>query len=88
MCKIIMGGPGSGKTTLPRGVSRLTDVGCTEPNLVACPSQDPGIPMKSDRELFEEVKLIIHGMYTGWCDPLIFEADMVVWLDPPSPIAV
>jgi len=44
--------------------------------------------MKSDRELSEEVKLIIHGMYTGWCDPLIFEADMVVWLDPPSPIAV
>ena len=54
-----MGGPGSGKTTLARGVSRLTDVGYIELNLVARPSQDPGIPMKSDRELSEEVKLII-----------------------------
>lgn len=27
-------------------------------------------------------------MYIGSCDPLIFEADMVVWLDQPWPIAV
>ena len=42
--------------------------------------------MKSHRELSKEVELIlaksswiIDGMHTGWCDPLIFEADMVVW---------
>lgn len=25
---------------------------------------------------------IFEGIYTSWCDPLIFGADLVVWLDP------
>ena len=25
---------------------------------------------------------IFEGIYTNWCDPLIFGADLVVWLDP------
>ena len=31
---------------------------------------------------------IVEGIYTSWCDPLIFGADLVVWLDPLWPIAV
>jgi len=87
----IMGDPSSGKTTLARKLSQLIDVQYIELDLVAFPAQGPRIPLKSDEELAVEVGLImandswiVEGIYTGWCDPLIFGADLVVWLDPPS----
>ena len=78
--------PWQRKNDARQGISRLIDVEYIELDLVAFPSQGPGIPMKSHRELSEEVELIlaksswiIDGVHTRWCAPLIFEADMVVW---------
>ena len=68
----IMGGPGSGKTTLARELSQLIDVQYIELDLVAFPAQGPGIPLKSENELATEVESIlatdswiVEGMYTG-----------------------
>ncbi len=91
----IMGGPGSGKSTLALELSQLTNAEHIELDLVAFPAQGPGIPLKPESDLISEVSKIqakqswiVEGIYTGWCDPLIFEADLVIWLDPPWPIAL
>jgi hypothetical protein len=51
--------PWQRKNDARQGISQLIDVEYIELDLVTFPSQGPGIPMKSHRELSEEVELIL-----------------------------
>lgn len=91
----ILGGPASGKSTLAAELAGRIGVTFHEMDLVAYPEFGPAIPQRPDDELAVLVKAIqdeegwiVEGMYIGWTDPLIFEADLVIWIDPPWPIAV
>src|SRR5687768_2710628 len=89
----IMGGQGSGKTTLARRVAALLDTPVYEMDWI-------GWERETGRERTEEEKLervhaiaageawVTEGTMLGWTDPLLRAADTVVWLDVPWPVAV
>ena len=91
----ILGGPASGKSTLAAELAKRTGVNFYELDMVAYPEPGPAVQPRSNHELADSVDAILaddgwiaEGMYIGWTDPLIFGADLVVWLDPPWPVAV
>ncbi len=91
----VIGGPGSGKTTLARELAEITGLIHHDLDRVAWTTLAPEGVSRSGEELAAEVESIMsgpgwiaEGMYHGWTDRLIYGADDVVWLDPPWPIAV
>ena len=91
----IIGGPGSGKSTLALGLADVTGLTHHDLDRVAWTTLASEGVFRSDEELAGEVESILltngwiaEGMYHGWTDRLIYGADIVVWLDPPWPVAV
>lgn len=91
----IIGGAGSGKSTLARGLATITGLPHHDLDRVAWATLASEGVLRSDEELAGEVESILaspgwiaDGMYHGWTDRLIFGADIVIWLDPPWPVAV
>ena len=88
----IIGGPGSGKTTLGRRLARLLDIPLVE--LDAIGYEDGAGPARSSAAREADVKVIARqdvwvaeGAFIGWTEPLAMAADHVIWLDVPWRIA-
>jgi uridine kinase len=89
----IVGGPGSGKTTLAVRLSRRLDVPAHDLDAVA---YERGAGDKRDRALrradAERIAAtagwVTEGIYLWWTMPLVENADRIVWLDVPWGIAV
>lgn len=85
---LIVGGPGSGKTTLAH---RLVDrIGCPLYELDtigyeggAGPERSPEDRQRDIAAIATEDAWVAEGSYTGWIDPLARTADVIVWLDVP-----
>lgn len=90
----IIGGPGSGKTKLARDLSARTGATHFDLDQHAWKLPPPG-GLQSELDLAavvaavkSEEAWVAEGIYHGWTDDLIDSADLVVWLDPPWPVAV
>src|SRR5918995_4860045 len=90
---LIMGGQGSGKTTLARRVGAMLGAPVFEMDLVEF-DLDTGRERPLDDKL-DRVRAIAagdvwvtEGTMLGWTDPLLRAADLVVWLDVPWAVAV
>lgn len=90
----IIGGPGSGKTTLAKDLAALAGSERFDLDGYAWNPDPPGgLKPVSDldgvvAEIQSNMGWIAEGIYHGWTDDLIDSADLVVWLDPPWPVAV
>ena len=89
----IVGGPGSGKTTL---ALRLARQRALEPVKLDDIAFDPtsGLPSPLPRRL-EDIDSIVagpswvtEGIYLGWTDKLLAHADVIIWLDLPMRVAL
>jgi hypothetical protein len=100
---VILGGPGTGKTTLARHLAG--DLGCVAVDLdrVAAyrppPGGDPSVPLREcvrvpweercaiATDLAARPTWVAEGVYAGWTVPLVGAADVVIWLDLPGLVA-
>ena len=88
----IVGGPGSGKTALSirlareRGVEplRLDDIAFDPSSGVAAPLAQRLSGVDSS---LAEPSWVTEGIYLGWTDRLLAEADVIIWLDLPIWVA-
>jgi hypothetical protein len=84
----IVGGPGSGKTTLAMRLGGVLDVPAHDLDLVA---YERGTGRRRDSQqrramaerIAETSGWVVEGIYLAWCEPLAERADLVVWLDVP-----
>lgn len=85
----IIGGPGSGKTTLARAlggylgieVHELDPVAFTGPEFEERPLRDRLAAVSAITGL---PAWITEGLFVGWTDPLLEHAEMIVWMDDVS----
>lgn len=100
---LVIGGPGTGKTTLARhlgGVLAVRTINLDR-DVAYRPPPDHGtdapfrdwerVPWDeryaAARTLAMEGSWVTEGIYAGWTEPLLDAADVVVWLDLPGRIA-
>jgi cytidylate kinase len=83
----IVGGPGSGKTSLAREVGALTHLPVHHLDDVARIGGGDG-PVRDADERDRMVAAILstdgwvtEGVHLGWTDPILQQADLVIWLD-------
>ncbi|MER5457723.1 hypothetical protein ABT008_23385 [Micromonospora sp. NPDC002389] len=95
---LILGGPGSGKTTLARTLATLLSAPCRELDRLAYDSPDgrneapfwqwtrtsDGVRRERAAELATTETWVAEGLYAGWTSALRDAADVVVWLDLPT----
>ena len=89
----ILGGPGSGKTTLAAQLSRRLGVTAYDLDAVA---YERGAGRKRDlasrradaERIAHTFGWVTEGIYLWWCRPLAENADRIVWLDVPWRTAV
>lgn len=81
----ITGGPASGKTTFSKHVAATLRLPLYELDGIALQLQAAGRPFA---EMATEVQRIVsldhwvtEGAYLGWAEPLLQQADLIVWLD-------
>jgi adenylate kinase family enzyme len=84
----ITGGPGSGKTTLSRSVGSSLGVPVCDLDAMLWESQIRGEPFEvavsgSVSKIMAMDAWVAEGMYRGWADPLLRQAEFVLWLDVP-----
>jgi cytidylate kinase len=100
----IVGGPGSGKTTLARTVAARVGVDPVDLDRIAFDRSNQGFALLGAivdgqrttparralavEAILEEPDWVTEGIYVGWTAPLMAEADIVVWLDPPTRVAL
>jgi hypothetical protein len=82
----IIGGPGTGKTTLAHRLARDYDLPVYELDLIAYegPQFRPRPPSAcADRahEIAAEERWITEGIFVGWTNCLLARADTIIWLD-------
>jgi hypothetical protein len=83
----IIGGPGSGKTSLAREIGALTHLPVHHLDDVARIGGGDG-PVRDAVERDQLVAAILatdgwvtEGVHLGWTDPILQQADLVIWLD-------
>jgi len=88
----VLGGPGSGKTTLARAL--VVRLGAPAHNLDAVAyERGAGAKRPLEARLADARRIaagsswVAEGIYLGWTAELSAAADLVVWLDPPWPVA-
>jgi adenylate kinase family enzyme len=84
----IGGGPGAGKTTLSRRLATKPDVPFYELDRLLNRGIDGGEPFEAAAtkvlaEITANDTWIAEGSYLGWLEPLLIEADLIVFLDVP-----
>jgi adenylate kinase family enzyme len=82
----IIGGPGSGKSTLARRLGGALGLPVYALDTLAYegPEFAPRPPSSSERNAIEIAELpqwISEGIFLGWTDPLLRQADVIIWLD-------
>ena len=88
----IIGGPGSGKTTLARKLAAITDAPIHELDLVGYENgagAKRALPdkLRDVETIAESEKWIAEGVFLWWTERLAEQADMVIWLDVPWHLA-
>jgi cytidylate kinase len=82
----IIGGPGSGKTTLARNlgqylgipVHELDKIAFEGPNFAPRPLH---LRLAEIRDIASQPAWITEGMWLGWTDELLRSCDIIIWLD-------
>lgn len=82
----VIGGPGSGKTTLAREIGTYLGVKTYELDQIAFTGQDYQERPFSDRvadlhQIAERPAWITEGFFVQWTDELLARANIIVWLD-------
>lgn len=89
----IVGGPGSGKSTVARQLGQLLPAPVYGLDSLAYaggagPKRDRAQRRADVEEIAESAHWITEGICLWWCDPLATRAEQIVWLDVPSHIAI
>ena len=88
----IVGGPGSGKTTLAHQLAEKLHAPAYDLDVVAF-EHGAGAKRPLDRRLADlrcilaQPRWITEGIYLWWTDGLMSAADNIIWLDPPWRVA-
>ena len=88
----IIGGPGSGKTTLARAIASRLKTPCYELDEIGYEG-GAGAQRPLDTRLAEVKQIanqdcwVTEGIFLGWTEVLLQKADVIVWLDLPWRIA-
>jgi hypothetical protein len=85
----VIGGAGSGKTTLATWLAQkshypcfyLDQVGWNESGKVPLPKRQDHIQL-----ILAQPQWITEGVFLWWTDPLLENADLIIWLDLPFPL--
>jgi len=88
----VIGGPGSGKTTLGRRLAILGGMPLHELDTIGyvhgAGARRPLADKLSDiNNLAEQPSWIVEGIFLWWTEALLQNADVILWLDPPWRIA-
>ena len=84
----IIGGPGSGKTTLARQAAARLGAPCYELDVVgyeggAGAERPLEVRLADVRQIAMQPAWVTEGIFLGWTDELFKAADRIVWLDLP-----
>jgi hypothetical protein len=84
----IGGGPAGGKTTLSRRLAAKLNVPVYEMDGLLMSSLDGGDPFEAvSNKVVAQITArdtwIVESAYFDWMEPLLLEADLVVWMDVP-----
>lgn len=82
----VVGGPGSGKTTLARQLAQKLGVPQYELDKIACEGlyfhwRPLETRLADIRQIAAQPTWITEGMWLGWTDELLQAADVILWLD-------
>ena len=82
----IVGGPGSGKSTVARHVSASSGLPVYSLDLIAYEGpefKERSLAFRSAkaREIAAMPRWITEGIFIGWTQPLLEEAELIIWLD-------
>ncbi len=88
----IIGGPGSGKTTLGARIAATLDAPNYELDVIgyengAGPERSLAEKQSAVDAIAAKESWVVEGIFTGWTDPLAVAADVIIWLDVPWPVA-
>jgi adenylate kinase family enzyme len=88
----IIGGPGSGKTTLAKRISRQLNIPLYEMDLVgwengAGAERPLEVRLREVHEIAIQDDWVVEGWFQPWTDELLDTAEQIVWLDLPWHIA-
>ena len=88
----IIGGPGSGKTTLAHKAAAIIRVPAYDLDEVAFVQgagapRDPAARMRDVGRILDQPGWVVEGIYLGWTERLLESSDAIVWLDIPYHVA-
>ena len=88
----IIGGPGSGKTTLAARLSAHLHIPCYELDTIGWEGgfgaeRPPEARIADTARIATQAEWVTEGSFLGWTDELFHRADVIIWLDLPWRIA-